>query len=104
MAGTLGLTNTLFGISAGALGLFGFGLLLGGVGSILSKQPQNLQNASFVLSGPTNTSAQGGPVPVAYGPRVMVGSVIISSSYEAQQMQTNNSKNNTNNGGDGNPF
>jgi predicted phage tail protein len=105
LAATLGLTNTLFGVTAGALGLFGFGLLLGGVGEILSHQPKApLPNASFLLNGPTNTAQQGGPVPLAYGFRVRVGSVVIASSYIAQQMQVNNGGKGGNQGGNGNPF
>lgn len=81
--GTIGALNTLGGISAGAIGLFGFGLLLGGIGEILSTQPKPQRpNASFTLSGPLNTTTQGGCVPVAYG-KPRVGSVVIASGYEA---------------------
>jgi predicted phage tail protein len=86
VTGALGLTlgNTLFGVTAGALGLFGFGLLLGGIGDILTTTPKPPRpNASFLLSGPLNTVGQGGPVPIAYGMKIRVGSVVISAGYEA---------------------
>ncbi len=90
ITGALGLTlgNTLFGISAGSIGLMGIGMIATGVGDILTHQPKPpAPNASFLLQGPTNTTQQGGPVPLAYGFKVRVGSVVIASSYEAAALK-----------------
>jgi predicted phage tail protein len=86
ITGALGLSlgNTLFGVTAGALGLFGAGMIIGGIGDILAKNIKPpAPNASFLLSGPLNTTTDGGPVPIAYGALVRVGSTVISSGYEA---------------------
>jgi predicted phage tail protein len=84
IAGGGALANTLFGVSAGAIILTGAGMVATGVGDILTHQPKPpAPNASFLLQGPTNTTSQGGPVPLPYGFKVRVGSVVIASAYEA---------------------
>lgn len=70
---------------ASLVGSIGFGLVLGGVAGLLSKQPtqaagsQDKSAPSYIFNGAVNTTAQGGPVPVGYG-RLIVGSAVISSS------------------------
>ncbi len=61
----------------------GIGLLAGGIVEALSPRPknddkQNRNLTSNYFDGPTNTEMQGIPVPLIYGPRVMVGSHPIS--------------------------
>ncbi len=85
-AGALGL-GTLGGVSALAIGFVGFGLIIGGVGNLLSHLPKRpAANASFLLSPPTNIAGQGGARPVIYGDRIRVGSVVISAGYNALQL------------------
>ena len=82
---------TAYGLIVGV----GSSLVLGGVASLISPQPTmgNLTSGreaarleSFTFSGIVNTSKQGMPVPVTYG-RVFVGSAVISSSLDVDQLQ-----------------
>ena len=85
--GSLALSG--FALSASAatsLALFGAGLLLTGISSVISPQPKNNTTdprVSFGLTGPTNSVAQGSPVPVVYG-RTRVGSVVGSMGFAAE--------------------
>lgn len=71
----------------------GVGLVAGGVIQLLTSPPkfqdfQALQNSaggsSYLFSGPTNVTKEGNPVPIGYG-RLMVGSQVISASYETTE-------------------
>ena len=73
----------------------GIGLSLQGVAQIISPQPQlsGLEDGpdaarleSFSISNVVNTSRQGLPVPIAYG-RVFVGSAVLSSGLDVDQVQ-----------------
>jgi len=73
----------------GYLTTLGVSLVAGGIVQMLSPQPKLQKNAdsadnqaSYVFSGPVNTTAQGNPVPVLYG-RMIVGSAVISAGMEA---------------------
>jgi predicted phage tail protein len=75
---------------APALMSAGLGLVAGGIIQMLSPQPKVQKNAdssgnqaSYVFSGPVNTTAQGNPVPVLYG-RMIVGSAVISAGIQAE--------------------
>ena len=68
----------------------GISMVLGGVVQLLSPQPKGLgakddpdNQPSYSFNGPVNTSAQGNPVPIAYG-RTWCGSAIISAGILAQ--------------------
>jgi predicted phage tail protein len=80
---------------AAAAGSIGLSLVLGGVAQALSPQPEptSLENGreaaqleSFSISNVVNTSRQGLPVPIAYG-RVFVGSAVLSSGLDVDQVQ-----------------
>jgi len=67
----------------------GIAMAAGGIIQMLSPQSKLNKNAdssdnqaSYVFSGPVNTTAQGNPVPVLYG-RMIVGSAVISAGMEA---------------------
>jgi predicted phage tail protein len=74
----------------GALIVAGLGLLAAGVMTLLSRPPkfapfQQAPNGviSYLFSGPTNTTREGGPVPIGYG-RLLIGSQVISAAYIVQ--------------------
>ena len=78
-----------------AAGNIGVALVLGGIAQALSPQPEptSLENGreaaqleSFSISNVVNTSRQGLPVPIAYG-RVFVGSAVLSSGLDVDQVQ-----------------
>lgn len=76
-----------------ALIIGGLGLVAAGVINLLSKPPEFEDfreiagggRASYLFSGPQNTTREGGPVPVGYG-RLIVGSQVISASYELSEV------------------
>ena len=69
-------------------------LVLGGISQAISPQPDTgiergaeaAKLESFVFNNVVNTSKQGLPVPIAYG-RVFVGSAVLSSSLDVDQVQ-----------------
>ena len=91
-AGTLAAATfgTKLAIAAGTLGL---GLTFFGIAQAISPQPEvpqfdeSAQLESFSFSNVVNTSKQGLPVPIAYG-RVFVGSAIISSGTDVDEVRT----------------
>ena len=74
-----------------ALGMIGLSLVMGGVATMLSPPPPDLnmneanklQNYSF--SGVVNTAQVGTAIPIAYG-RLFVGSSVISSGLDVDQV------------------
>lgn len=80
------------GTLATKIGLFGGALILNGIAQLISPQPdisnleESVQLESFSFSNVVNTSRQGLPVPIAYG-RVFVGSSVISSGLDVDQVQ-----------------
>ena len=90
-----GATATFATTVAIAAGNIGVALVLGGVAQALSPQPEPTrlekgreaaQLESFSISNVVNTSRQGMPVPIAYG-RVFVGSAVLSSGLDVDQVQ-----------------
>ena len=86
-AAALGLKSML------SIGLFGGSLLLQGIAQAISPQPElnstldeSVQLESFTFSNVVNTSRQGMPCPIAYG-RVFVGSAVLSSGLDVDQVQ-----------------
>ncbi len=49
---------------------------------------------SNIFSGPVNSTAQGGPIPIIYGKKVLVGSTIISSALQYNNVGINQSPTN----------
>ncbi|EMO7189842.1 tail assembly protein [Pluralibacter gergoviae] len=71
----------------------GAGMMAGGIMQMLSPQPagiaskQDAENkASYAFGGATNTTAQGNPVPLAYGKRRIGGAVISAGIYVEDKM------------------
>lgn len=97
-AGVTAAGTATFGASlAAAAGNIGIALVLGGIAQALSPQPEPTrlesgkgreaaQLESFSISNVVNTSRQGMPVPIAYG-RVFVGSAVLSSGLDVDQVQ-----------------
>lgn len=87
--------TTAVGVTIGStLTFVGAGLVLKGTAQLLAPTPdatgiperaENTPNHQF--SGPVNTIAQGGPVPVGYG-RLRIGSHIISAGIENADIGT----------------
>ena len=74
----------------GWLSAAGTSLVLGGVSQMLTKTPKFEAGAdrpdnkpSYAFDGPLNTTAQGNPVPLAYG-KILAGSQVISAGLEAR--------------------
>ena len=85
--------GTTFGKISLGIGLAGGSLLLGGIAQAISPQPnlnstidESVQLESFSFSNVVNTSRQGMPCPIAYG-RVFVGSAVLSSGLDVDQVQ-----------------
>ena len=86
-AGILGST-ALSGYIAG----LGVSLVLGGIYQMLNPQdeitePEQDPKNSYAFSGLTQTSRAGVCVPLLYGHEIMVGSVLISSSVDTNQVE-----------------
>ena len=85
---------TFGGSLAVAAGNIGIGLVLTGIATVLSPQPETglergreaAKLESFVFNNVVNTAKQGLPVPIAYG-RVFVGSAVLSSGLDVDQKQ-----------------
>lgn len=92
MASSVGAATFASGVAAAA-GTLGLGLVFMGVAQAISPQPEvpdfdeSAQLESFSFSNVVNTSRQGLPVPIAYG-RVFVGSAIISSGTDVDEVRT----------------
>jgi predicted phage tail protein len=78
---------------AAAAGSLGVALVLSGVAQAISPQPdldstldESVQLESFTFSNVVNTSRQGMACPIAYG-RVFVGSAVLSSGLDVDQVQ-----------------
>lgn len=70
----------------------GASLVLGGVIQLLSPQPSGIASkqsadnrASYAFGGVTNTAAQGYPVPLLYGRRLIGGAIISAGIYVEDQ-------------------
>lgn len=81
--------------SAGSLTAVGNGFITAGIGMIIGailapsapkQREKPEERASFMFNGPTNTSEQGGPVPVVYG-IFKTGSVVVSAGIDVEEIQ-----------------
>ncbi|WP_234424079.1 tail assembly protein [Enterobacter bugandensis] len=90
----VGAVASYFG--GGAVGVplmqFGAAMTLGGVVQMLSPQTTGLASkqsadnkASYAFGGVTNTTAQGNPVPLLYGRRLIGGAIISAGIYVEDQ-------------------
>ncbi len=83
---------TFAATAAAFAGKLGIALVLSGIATSISPQPEpssldeSVQLESFTFSNVVNTSKQGLPVPIAYG-RVFAGSAVLSSSLDVDQKQ-----------------
>lgn len=90
------LSGATWGITAGAVGLFGATLALGGVSSLLSssavasaanysnqERPEN--RPSYIFNSPVNRVEQGGALPIIYGGPIMVGSIVVAAGMTIRQ-------------------
>ena len=84
-----GIGAAIGGATMTKIGILGGTLLLSGIATAISPQPdldstldEAVQLESFTFSNVVNTSRQGLPVPIAYG-RVFVGSSVITSGLDA---------------------
>lgn len=85
-----------FGFSASivlAMQVAGAGLALGGVFQMLAPTQQSLSTAdrpengaSYNFNGPVNTTAQGNPVPLGYGKKIVGSAVVSAGIYSEDQM------------------
>ncbi|ORM66132.1 tail assembly protein [Pantoea rwandensis] len=80
------------GVIGSAMVSAGIGLMAGGVIQMLSPQPAGLASkqdadnqASYAFGSPTNTAAQGYPVPLLYGQRRIGGAIISAGIYVEDQ-------------------
>lgn len=71
----------------------GAGLALGGVFQMLAPTQQSLSTAdrpengaSYNFNGPVNTTAQGNPVPLGYGKKIVGSAVVSAGIYSEDQM------------------
>ena len=76
-----------------AFASIGLSITLSGIATSISPQPdldstldESVQLESFTFSNVVNTSRQGMPCPIAYG-RVFVGSAVLSSGLDVDQVQ-----------------
>lgn len=75
-------------ISYGSIAAFGATLVLGGIASLISPVGTNSGKSdgrSFMYDGPSNSSTQGGALPIIYG-RMRVGSVIVSAGVTVENI------------------
>lgn len=70
----------------------GVALMAAGIAIMLTPTPKDPQSedepekqASYAFNGPTNTQAQGNPVPILYGGPMYIGSAVISASIDAKE-------------------
>lgn len=95
-ASVIGGAGLFSGITWGQVALWGVGLALSGVSSLLSSQVNSTSAAarespeerpSFLFNGATNNTEQGGPVPLVYG-KMRVGSTVISGGITTEKLPT----------------
>jgi predicted phage tail protein len=84
----LGAGGLLGGVTGSHVALIGAAVALAGVSSMLTPEQKASDedgSSSFTMSGPGNTSNQGGPVPLAYG-EIITGGTLISGGVDIEQI------------------
>jgi predicted phage tail protein len=89
--------DSALGVSYGSIALFGASMILAGTAQLLTSAPSSLGSAaqredpasrpSFLFNGPVNVVQEGEPIPLVYGKRVRVGSVVASAGIFTEQME-----------------
>lgn len=89
LEGTIGGT----GVTFGSVALFGASLILSGVATMLTATPSSgdpndreTNKASFIFAGPVNVVQEGQPIPLVYGKRIRVGSVVGSAGIFSEDV------------------
>jgi len=87
------LLATPFGVLSPYIFMIGVGLIAAGIMQMLTKPPEmpsyrETAKKSYLFSGPVNVVNEGGPIPIGYG-RLMIGSAIISASYDIGYFDAN---------------
>ena len=81
-------------ISAGTIATVGVGIALAGVAMNLAPEFETggmdevARNPSFLFNGPVNASGSGRTIPITYGKKVRVGSIIVSSGISNERLST----------------
>lgn len=89
--GAMGMGIGFMGITYGMLASFGVMMALGGISMLFAPSPNASgakmaeNQSSYILSGPINSTAQGGPVALNYG-KSLVGTTVISSEITIDQL------------------
>ena len=88
-------SEAALGVTYGNVAAFGVSVALSGAAQMLAPTPEANpvdserpeEKPSFLFNGPVNVSEQGHPVPLIYG-RTRVGSIVVSSGLEAEDLPT----------------
>jgi predicted phage tail protein len=84
-----------FGVSYGSIAMFGISMILAGMASMLSAHPKGGNSASreapdqkpsFLFNGPVNVTQEGEPIPLVYGRKIRVGSVVGSAGIFTEEI------------------
>lgn len=92
---TGGVSIAGYAISAGTIATVGIGVALAGLAVNLAPEipsgnmDQVEKNPSAIFSGPQNVSGSGKTIPVIYGKKVLVGSIIVSSGISTERADIN---------------
>lgn len=84
----------IHGLTVGAfIGGMGLSMAIGGISQMLSPMPKGPDlssgsdgKPSYIFQGPVNTAEQGGPVPLVFGGPILIGSRIVSSSINTENL------------------
>ena len=92
LAAPLAQSGLLAGATWGTVAQLGIGLVVSGVGSLLTPtQNTNYDDAnerqSYVFNGPIAVTQAGGPVPLVFG-EMMVGTTVLSASLDVERLDS----------------
>lgn len=86
LPGIFGITGATYG----TLATMGVGLILQGIGILLTPTPktdyQEDEKRSYIFNGPINVNEQGGVLPVIFG-KMMVGTTVLSASLDVEMLE-----------------
>lgn len=83
-----GFVNGAFAAGSGALFNLGLGLVVTGIASLISPQPQKESKTqpSYLFSNSAETTIQGQPIPVLYGRFLAAAPLVVSASVTTYQV------------------
>lgn len=97
LAAGISMASPLFGATWGSIAVFGASMTLAGTAQLLTSTPSSLGSAaqredagsrpSFLFNGPVNVVQEGQVIPLVYGKRVRVGSVVASAGIFTEQLE-----------------